>query len=139
MAAKKKAAEKTSNAAKAWGIGGAITAATLAAAASAYLLSDKKTTAKAKKWMTDARKEVAKNVKAAKKVSAKDYTRIVDQTMQRYGSLKDMTTGDIIAAGRDLKGEWNKIQAHAKKMTKKPALKKKSPVRKRKPAKKARA
>lgn len=138
MAPKKKAGKKTSNTVKAWEIGGAITAATLAAAASAYLLSDTKTKAKAKKWVMDARKEVAKNVKAAKKVSAKDYALIVDRTMQRYGSVKNMTAADMMAAGRELKGEWSKIQAHAKTMTKKPAVKKRTAT-KRKPAKKARA
>jgi hypothetical protein len=143
MTTKKKAVKKTSNNAKAWGIGSAITAATLAAAASAYLLSDKKTKTKAKKWVADARKEVAKNIKAAKKVSAKDYARIVDQTMQRYGSVKDMSAADMMAAGKDLKGEWNRIQAHATKMVKKStskkAVSKGKPARKAKTAKKARA
>ncbi|HUC01743.1 MAG TPA: hypothetical protein VMA75_02460 [Candidatus Paceibacterota bacterium] len=137
MTAKKRMTKKKSgNTAKAWEIGGAITAATLAAAASAYLLSDKKTKAKAKKWIVDARKEVAKNVKAAKKVSAKDYARIVDRTMQRYGSVKNMTAADMMAAGKEMKGEWRKIQAHAQRMAKKPAAKKRPAVKKRSAAKK---
>lgn len=139
MAAKKKTAKKTGTSAKAWEIGGAITAATLAAAASAYLLSDKKTKTKAKKWMTDARREVAKNVKAARKVSAKDYARIVDRTMQRYGSVRNMTAGDMMAAGKELKGEWNRIQAHAKTMSKKPVAKKRQATKKKKAARKSRA
>jgi uncharacterized membrane protein len=52
MATKK----KMGNSAKAWGIGGAVTAAAIAAAAGAYLLSDKKTKAKAKAWVVNARK-----------------------------------------------------------------------------------
>lgn len=138
MAAKKKMAKKADNTMKAWEIGGAITAATLAAAASAYLLSDKKTKAKAKKWAMGARREVAKNVKAAKKISAKDYARIVDRTMQRYGSVQKMTAADMMAAGKELKGEWRKIQAHAEKMAKRPRTAKKHPAKKRRAKKKSR-
>ncbi len=133
MAAKKKA-----NNVKAWEIGGAVTAAALAAAAGADLLSDKKTKAKAKKWVVSARKEVAKNAKVAKKLGAKEYAKLVDQAVKRYGSMEKMTAADMIAAGKDLKAEWTKINAEAKKMAKAYAPKKKAIVKK-KPAKKARA
>ncbi len=90
MATKKK--KKGSNA-RAWEIGGAVTAAAIAAAAGAYLLSDKKTKAKAKKWVMDARKEVVKHAKAAKKLSEKEYATMVDQAIKRYGSVNKMTHG----------------------------------------------
>ena len=100
----------------------------------AYLLSDKKTKTKAKKWVADARKEVVKNAKTAKKLGEKEYDRIVDQAVKRYGSLENLTAADVIAAGKELKGEWNKISAEAKKMAKAYAPKKithkKKPVHK---------
>ena len=136
------AIKKKSNNAKAWEIGGAVTAAAIAAAAGAYLLSDKKTKTKAKKWVVSARKEVAKNAKVAKKLGAKEYANLVDQAVKRYGSMEKMTAADMIAAAKDLKSEWTKINAEAKKMAKayvpKPPAAKKKPVRKSKPAKKAR-
>lgn len=135
MATKKK---KGSNA-RAWEIGGAVTAAAIAAAAGAYLLSDKKTKAKAKKWVMDARKEVVKHAKAAKKLSEKEYATMVDQAIKRYGSVNKMSTADIIAAGHELKGQWTKIHAEAMKMSKKHAPKKKAVVKKKIAHKKARA
>jgi hypothetical protein len=137
------ATKKKSNNMKAWGIGGAVTAAAIAAAAGAYLLSDKKTKAKAKKWVVSARKEVAKNVKIAKKLGAKEYAKLVDQAIRRYGSMEKMTAADMIAAGKELKADWTKINADAKKMAKayapKKVVAKKKPVQKAKPVKKARA
>jgi hypothetical protein len=141
MAAKKKMAKKGSSAA-AWGIGGAITAATLAAAAGAYLLSDKKTKTKAKKWATEARKEIVKNAKVAKKLGEKEYGRMVDEAMKHHAALENLTAGDIIKEAKELKSQWKKIQAEAKKMAKSYAPKKvatkNKPVPKATAAKKAR-
>ncbi|MDR3581839.1 MAG: hypothetical protein P4L67_01025 [Candidatus Pacebacteria bacterium] len=135
MATKK----KMGNNAKAWGIGGAVTAAAIAAAAGAYLMSDKKTKAKAKKWVVAARKEVAKNAKIATKLGEKEYGRIVEQAVKHYGSMEKLTAADILAAGKELKGEWRKIQAEAKKIAKKVPMKKvavkKKPVMKKKAVK----
>ena len=135
MAIKKKLAKK-GNSAKAWEIGGAITAATLAAAAGAYLLSDKKTKAKAKKWAMEARKEIVKNAKVAKKLGEKEYARMVDEAMKHHASLENLTAADIIREGKALKAQWKKIQAEAKKMAKTHAPKKAGAKKKR--AKKAR-
>ena len=139
MATKKKVAKKGGNA-KVWGIGGALTAATLAAAAGAYLLSDKKTKTKAKKWVAEARKEIVKNAKVARKLGEKEYARIVDEAMKHHAALENLTAADVIKEGKALKAEWKKIQAEAKKIAKasapKKAAAKKKPARK---AKKARA
>ncbi len=128
------ATKKKSDNVKKWEIGAGITAATIAAAAGVYLLSDKKTKTKAKKWVADARKEIVKNAKTAKKLGEKEYNRIVDQAVKHYGSLENLTAADVIAAGKELKGEWNKISGEAKKMAKAYALQKatgkKKPVRK---------
>jgi hypothetical protein len=140
MTTKKKAVKKGNM--RGWEIGAGITAATLAAAAGAYLLSDKKTKAKAKKWVAGAQKEIAKKATLAKKLGEKEYGHIVDQVVKHHGSLENLTAADIIAAGGELKGKWERIQAEAKKMgkmhTPKSAAKKKKPVHKAKPAKKAR-
>jgi hypothetical protein len=123
MATKKKVVKKGGST-KAWEIGGAITAATLAAAAGAYLLSDKKTKAKAKKWAMEAREEVVKNVKIAKKLGEKEYGRMVDEAMKHHAALENLTAGDIIKEGKELKSQWKKIQTEAKKMAKSYAPKK---------------
>ena len=137
------ATKKKGSSAKAWEIGGAITAAAIAAAAGAYMLADKKTKAKAKKWVVAARKEVIKNAKTAKKLGEKEYGRIVDQTMKRYGPLENLSAADIIAGAKELKSEWKKIEMEAKKMAKpytsKKVVAKKRPVHKAKPKKKSRA
>jgi hypothetical protein len=135
MATKKKPTKK-SGSARAWEIGSAITAATLAAAAGAYLLSDKKTKTKAKNWAMKARKEVVKNAKVAKKLGEKEYGRIVDEAMKHHAALENLTAADIIREGRELKSQWKKIQAEAKKMAKSYAPKKAGAKKKR--AKKAR-
>jgi hypothetical protein len=140
MTPKKKIVKKANNT-RGWEIGGAITAATLAAAAGAYLLSDKKTKAKAKKWAIEVRKEVVKNAKIAKQLGEKEYGRMVDEAIKRHAAFENLTAADVIKEGKALKAEWKKIQAEAKKMAKSYAPKKaaaKKPVRKEKPAKKAR-
>jgi hypothetical protein len=132
MATKKKITKKGNNT-KTWEIGGAITAATLAAAVGAYLLSDKKTKAKAKKWTMEARKEIVKNAKVAKKLGEKEYSRMIDEVMKHQGAFKGLTAADIIKEGKELKSQWKKIHAEAKKMAakKKPTHKVKTTKKKR--------
>ncbi len=114
MATKKKITKRGSST-KAWEIGGAVTAAAIAAAAGAYLLSDKKTKAKTKKWVHDAKKKIVEHAKTAKKLGEKEYGRIVEQAIKHYGSMEKLSAADLIKAGKELKGEWKKIQAEAKK------------------------
>lgn len=139
------ATKKKGKGMKAWEIGGALTAATVAVAAGAYLLSDKKTKAKAKKWAVSARKEVAKSAKMAKKLGEKEYGKLVDQTVKHYGSMENVTAAEVIAAAKDLKAEWKNIHARAQKMGSTSASKgkraksKKAAAKKTTPAKKKRA
>jgi hypothetical protein len=137
MATKKKVAKKGGSSVRAWEIGGAVTAATLAAAAGAYILSDKKTKAKAKKWVSDTRKKAVGHAKTVKKLGKKEYAYVVKELEKRYGPLDKLTAADVIKAGKDLKGEWDKIQGQAKTLRKKYAPKK--TVKKKKAAKKSRA
>jgi hypothetical protein len=106
--------KKTSNNAKAWEIGGAITAATIAAAAAAYMLTDQKTKTKAKVWVSKAKMEIAKHAKVAKKMGEKEYNALVDHAVEKYGALENITAGDVMKAGKDLKAQWSQIQKHAR-------------------------
>ncbi len=99
-------------------IGGAITAALLAASAGAYLLSEKKNRTKANAWAQKARKEVAAKAKKAERLGKAGYSAIVDQVLARYGSLEDVSVRDLAAAGRELKSHWSAIEAHAMKIAK---------------------
>lgn len=114
---------KSSNVRKGMEIGGAITAAVLAAAAGAYLLSNKKTKAKAKAWVAKAKKDVAAKTKAARTLGKQEYDLIVDQVIKHYGPLEKLTAKDVITAAKQLKAEWANIQKHAKTLVK-PAAKK---------------
>lgn len=136
MATKKKAVKKKGGG-HGWEIGGAITAATLAAAAGAYMLSDKKTKTKAKKWIADTRKKAVHGAATVKKLGKKEYAIAVKELEKRYGPLKQLTAADMIKAGKDLKGGWDKLQARAK--TLKKAYTPKNVIRKKKLAKKKRA
>ena len=113
-------------------IGGAVTAAVLAAAAGAYFLSNKKTQKKAKAWVSKAKKDIAAKAKVAKKLGKEQYNAIVDEVVNQYGPLEKLTAKDVITAAKQLKAEWDNIQKHAKKLAK-PMIKKVV----RKPAKKA--
>lgn len=118
------------------GVGAGVLTAAAVAGAAAYLLADnpavKKGKAKAKAWVEQAKKEVVKNAKVARKLGAKEYAYLVDQAVMRYGSLKDASGPEILAAAKELKGEWDRIQKQAMKMSskKKTAPKAKKTVRK---------
>jgi hypothetical protein len=133
--------KKVDNTARNVGIGGAITAAALAAAAGAYLLADKKTKTKAKAWVSKAKIEVAKHAKTAKKLGEKEYKALVDQAVKKYGSLENITAGDVMKAAMDLKGDWKRIQEHAHTFAKsaKTAPAKKTAVHKKPAARKTKA
>lgn len=130
----KKAAKKGSNVKRGLEIGGAVTAAVLAAAAGAYFLSDKKTQKKAKAWVSSAKKDIAAKAKVAKKLGKEEYNMIVDQVIKHYGPLEKLTAKDVITAAKQLKAEWTNIQKHAKTLVKPVAKKiakaKKAPVKK---------
>ncbi len=108
---------------------GVLTAAALAAAA-AYLLSSKKQRARAKAWATKARREVARNVRTARRMGEAEYKRIVDRATKRYGSLHDVNVAEIMKTAQDLKAEWKQIQKKTQVIAK--MARKKKPARKKK-------
>lgn len=140
MATTKKTAKKKMGVGKEFEIGGAVTAAVLAAAAGAYFLSDKHRRAKAEAWLAKAKKDIAVRARAARKIGKKEYDLIVDQVIKRYGSLERITAKDLVSAAKSLKAEWTNIQKHAKKLAKpmKPAAKKEKSAAAKKTSRKAR-
>ncbi len=96
---------------------GVLTAAALAAAG-AYFLSTKRQRAKMKAWVAKAKKEVARNMKMAKRMSEAEYKRIVDRTTKRYGSLHNVNAAELVKVAKDMKAEWKRIQSEAKRMGK---------------------
>lgn len=113
----KRISKKTRNIAIRAGAG-VLTAAALAGAA-AYLLSDKQQRTKMKAWVVKAKKEIARNVKVAKRLSGAEYKRIVDRAAKRYGSLHNVNAAEVMKAAQEMKTEWQRIQKEAKKMAKK--------------------
>lgn len=119
---------------------GAVTAAAIAAAAGMYFFSGengKKNKAKAKAWIEKARKEIVKNAKTAKHLGKEEYQRLVEKAIKHYGAIERMTPGEIAAAARELKGEWDHIVKKAHSSIKKSTAKK-SPKRKTASSKKRR-
>ncbi len=92
---------------------GVLTAAALAAAG-AYLLSSKSQRRKAKAWAMKARREVAKNVKMARRMGEKEYARVVDRAARRYAALHGVSSVEWKKAAKDLKTEWSRIERDAK-------------------------
>ena len=100
---------------------GVVTAAALAVAATYFLGNSKmakKGKARAKAWVAQARREVLRNVRAARRVSQADYMRLADMAAKRYGSMQHANAGEIMAAAREMKAEWKKIRNHAEKIAK---------------------
>ncbi|MGC9968867.1 MAG: hypothetical protein ABSC29_04040 [Minisyncoccia bacterium] len=108
----KKMSKKTKRMATEIGAG-VLTAAALAAAG-AYLLSDKKRRAKAKAWAVKARREVAKNVKTARRMGEAEYKRVVERATKRYGSLHKVNVAEVMRTARDLKAEWQRMKKDAR-------------------------
>jgi hypothetical protein len=109
---------------------GAVAAAALAMAGG-YVLWErmgKEKQAKVKRWVAEARKETAKKVAHAKKLSEGEYKRIVDSVVKQYGSLDDVNKAELQKTATMLKSEWKRIQGHARTLAKRMPIKR--PTRK---------
>ena len=101
------------------GIGAGILTAAALAGAAAYLLSGKKGKARRtnmKAWAVKAQKEIARKVKESKHLGEAQYKTIVDEAVRRYGSLEKVNVQELVAVAKDLKGDWEQFQGHAKAM-----------------------
>ena len=96
---------------------GVLTAAALTAAA-AYLLSSKKQRAKVKVWAVKARKEVAKDMRKARRMGENEYKRAVDRATKRYAGLHKVNTAEAMRVARDMKDEWKRLRKDAKVLAK---------------------
>ena len=119
-------------------VGAGVAAGVAAALAAAYLVYHNAPASKKKQvkaWVKKARNDAARELKKLKRVSAADYSRIVDKTMRGYKSLKDVSAAEVVKAAKDLKAEWKHIHAKAGKAMKmampKKAKKKATPKRRR--------
>lgn len=102
-------------------VGAGVTAAALAAAAAAYFLSGeegRKRRRAAKQWVNEARQEIGRKIRTAKRIGRSEYSTIVDQVVRKYGSLEDLSARDVMNTARTLKGEWDRIKMHARRIAK---------------------
>ena len=104
-------------------VGAGITAGLAGALAGAYLLSGKKNQKKVKNWISNAKKEIAENVKKAKNVGEKEYKVIVENVMKKYGTLHNVSLKEMMLAIADAKNEWRKMSFSNKKVKKAPVKK----------------
>lgn len=102
---------------------GVLTAAALTAAA-AYLLSNKRQRVTAKAWAVKVRKEVAKNVRTARRMGEKEYRRVVTRATKRYAGLHSVNTAEVTKVARDMKEEWKRLRKDAKVLAKMAGVKK---------------
>lgn len=107
---------------------GVLTAAALTAAG-AYLLSSSSQRRRAKAWAMKARREVAKNLRVARRMSEAEYKRVVDRATKRYGALHNVNAREALQVAADMKAEWQRMRKDAKVLTKMVRVKK--PARKR--------
>jgi F0F1-type ATP synthase membrane subunit b/b' len=94
---------------------GAITAAALAVAGGYVLWENmgKERQKKVKTWVADARKEAAKNLAKAKKVTQAEYKTIVDKAVKHYGKIHEIDATELAKTADQLKNEWERIRKQA--------------------------
>ncbi len=107
-----------------------VAAAALAAGAAAYYFSGRngaKSRAKAKKWVSDAKREVVSELRKLKTLNKGAYDRTVEAVAGRYRKLKDVAPGELAALTREMKGHWGNVSKafSARKPARRPAAKKK--------------
>ncbi len=100
-------------------MGGALLAASMAAAAAAYLYVGKDAPARRKKaaeWMKKAEAEVVSSAKSLKDVAFNktNYQRIVKEVSKKYRAVKDIDPKDVTAFVAMVAKNWEKAGRAAK-------------------------
>ncbi|HVW71558.1 MAG TPA: hypothetical protein VHB93_00185 [Candidatus Paceibacterota bacterium] len=102
------------------GVGAGATAglaAVGAAAAAGYYFyaSDnaKKHRKQAAKWANSFKKEALREVRALQKVDARSVARAVDTAAATYATVRSVDREDLARAAKELKANWQRIQAEA--------------------------
>jgi hypothetical protein len=110
--AKKKAAKKSSDAAKV-GIGIGLTAAAVSAAGAYFLYGSKqaaKNRKKVKSWALKAKGDVLEALEKAEEITEEEYKDLVASAIGAYGSLKNASKGEVKDFQREMAGHWDTLQ-----------------------------
>lgn len=116
-------------------IGAGVLAAAVAASAAGYYFYGSKDAKKHRnataKWAKGLKNDVVREAKKLKDLDEKAMAVVVDQAAKAYKGLDDVTPGDLRAAVKELKGNWENVRkelkrsgSKAKKTVKKAAPKK---------------
>jgi len=103
------------------GMGAAGAAAGLAAVGAAaaagyyFYASDdaKKHRKQATKWADGLKKEALREVKSLQKMDAKSVARAIDTATATYATVRSVDRADLARAAKELKANWQRIQAEA--------------------------
>lgn len=105
-------------------------AALAATAAGIYYFYGSKEGAQRRKtlkgWAVKARGEIMQRLEKLEKIDRESYDKIVDQVISRYRGMKDVSVGELLSLGKELKGHWNNITKDLQKSKPKLAAKPKA-------------
>ncbi len=73
----------------------------------------------AAKWAGGFKKEVIREAKMLKTIDARSVARAVDAATATYATVRSVDRKDLARAAKELKANWERIQAEAKKTQKK--------------------
>jgi hypothetical protein len=95
------------------GVGAALAAGAAAAAGYYFYGSSKakKHRGDAARWAGDMKKEVMKEARGLKKVTAKDFAKIVEAVSATYLKAKKIDTTELEQAAQELKSNWKKVKS----------------------------
>ncbi|NQV93373.1 hypothetical protein HQ403_02640 [Candidatus Kaiserbacteria bacterium] len=89
-----------------------------AAAAGAYYLygpKGKQHRKKIKGWTLKAQGEVMERVEKLKEVDRESLNKIVDTVAKKYKTAQGISTAEVVAFAKDVKGQWSHIEKEFKK------------------------
>ncbi|MHB8660703.1 MAG: hypothetical protein ACYC75_02055 [Minisyncoccota bacterium] len=67
------------------------------------------------KWATDMKREVIRETKRLKKVSPREFEKIVDRVASTYRGFRSVNAADLKRATNELKSNWDMVQREAQK------------------------
>src|SRR4051812_21905054 len=107
------------------GVGAGIAVAAAAAGAYYFLGSDKakEHRRKAAKWANDMKRDIEKEVKGVTDASPRAINAIIDRVAKTYTAAKTVDADEILRAAKELKSNWDAIQAQTKRLVKTSARK----------------
>lgn len=94
------------------GAGIALAVAALAGAYFIYGPNGAKHKRTVKSWALKARAEALEKLEKLKKISEKDYHKIVDEISKKYQKLPSIDKKELASMRQELKGYWKEIKKH---------------------------